>query len=118
MRRRCNGGSEYEAHYYQDRGIKVCDRWSEFAAFLEDMGPTYAPGLTLDRRDNDGDYTLENCRWATRMTQANNMRANRMVPTPYGYQMTVSQAARVCGITLSKFMWRVGSGKTGLELFA
>ena len=56
---------------YGGRGISVCPRWREsFEEFWTDMGPTYLPGLTLDRVDNNAGYSPENCRWVGMKAQA------------------------------------------------
>jgi hypothetical protein len=94
---RCENPANEFYSSYGGRGIKVCERWSSFEAFWEDMGPTWKEGLTLDRIDNHKGYEPDNCRWATAMQQANNRWNNRIINTPNG-PMTISQAARLFGI--------------------
>ena len=78
MRARCDNPRELKYANYGGRGISYDPRWSFFEAFLEDMGQR-PEGRSLDRIDSDGNYTRENCRWATPAEQAfNSRKANRL----------------------------------------
>ncbi len=108
MRARCQNPATLYYANYGGRGIKVCERWNYYLNFLADMGER-PHGMTLDRIDNDGDYSPDNCRWATRVEQMNNSRINRFI-TVNGERLTVAQAARKTGIAANVINRRLGLG--------
>lgn len=94
MKQRCYNPNNRSFHRYGGRGISVCDRWLEsFEDFRDDMGPK-PEGMSLDRRDNNGDYTPENCRWATRAQQEANKCCNVYIDG-----LTQAEFARKIGVT-------------------
>lgn len=100
MKSRClyKGYRRYDR--YGGRGIKICSRWVEpkfgFSNFLSDMGKKPTPKHTLDRIDNNGDYTPENCRWVTQRDQVINSSQARFV-TVNGVGAPISDHIRDLG---------------------
>lgn len=109
IRSRCNNPNSGNYQNYGGRGIYVSPLWDDPAAFIRDMGPKPTPQHTLDRIDNDGPYSPENCRWATRKEQNNNKRSNRWVEA-FGKNQTVPQWAEESGIPAPTIRRRLYDG--------
>ena len=102
----CKGATRYEN--YGGRGIKVCDEWlHNFQAFYEwAMANGYSDDLTLDRKDVNGNYCPENCRWATQKEQANNRRNNHYL-TYNGETHTITKWAEIKGLNPNTLKSRI-----------
>jgi len=79
MWNRCRSPKHARFPRYGGRGISVCPRWLDFAAFVADVGPKPGPSYTIDRIDNDGNYEPTNVRWATKSQQARNRSNTRVL---------------------------------------
>lgn len=110
MRNRCNNRNYKQYKDYGGRGIKVCERWSNFENFLEDMGER-PKGFQIDRVDNGGDYEPSNCRWATRNTQCSNRRDNHLI-TYKGKTQNLTQWSKEIGVDRETLFHRVKRGYT------
>lgn len=99
MKNRCYNQNVSCYENYGGRGIKICDEWlNDYYAFEKwALSNGYADDLTIDRIDNDGDYTPYNCRWVDKFVQSNNRR-NNVVLTYKGESLTIGQWATKLGI--------------------
>jgi hypothetical protein len=108
MRQRCMNESGGDWANYGGRGIAVCKEWDDFLVFLSDMGER-PQGMTLDRIDVNGNYSRQNCRWATPKTQANNKTSNKVL-TLNGKTRTLQQWADETGIKRETIAARARAG--------
>lgn len=109
MLSRCNNPSHTSFRWYGARGIRVCERWLAFDAFLADMGERPSPAHSLDRIDVNGPYSPENCRWATAIEQARNTTANRRIVVR-GESKTLVEWCAQFGIRRETFYQRLRRG--------
>ncbi len=94
-------------HRYGGRGLSMCEAWlASFDVFLQDMGPRPSSKYTLERIDNDKGYEPDNCRWATRKEQSNNMSSN-VVLDYNGETKTIAQWCSELGHVYSTIRGRV-----------
>lgn len=109
IRARCCKPGHRAYPRYGGRGIVLCERWQAFETFLSDMGMRPSPKHSVDRIDNNGSYSPENCRWATTKEQNSNSRHNRMVSYS-GQTLTVDQWSKKLNISRLVLTKRLNSG--------
>ena len=104
---RCCDPKHPDFPYYGGRGIKLL--WADYETFRVDMLSTYAPGLCIERIDNNGHYCKENCRWATRTEQTRNRR-NTVRLTFNGKTLALAQWAEETGLSYGALKHRLYDG--------
>lgn len=117
MMHRCNDKKDIGYRRYGGRGIKVCDRWLKYENFCEDMSESFQKHLlehgprqtTIDRIDSNGNYSKENCRWATYKTQQNN-RSNNHIITIDGVSRSIMEWSRAVGVNKDLIYGRISRG--------
>lgn len=115
MKYRCNSPNSKSYSDYGARGIKVCDEWLKFEPFRDwALANGYREDLTIERKDNNGNYCPENCRWATKLEQANNKRTNVFI-TYNGETHTASEWGRILGVSAKLLRRRKSDGWTDEE---
>ena len=116
MMERCYRVKSENYNNYGGRGIKVCDEWKNienFEKWVEKSG--YKKGLTLDRKDVNGNYEPANCRWVDMKTQDNNRR-NTLYVEINGKPYTISELSDITGINRSTLNNRYYRGDRGKQL--
>lgn len=110
MMQRCNDPKAINFKYYGGRGITVCERWCDFAAFLTDMGDCPRKLLTLDRIEGHLDYEPGNCRWATKAEQSRNRPSHAVMLTHAGETLSATDWARRIGMRPGTLIERIRLG--------
>ena len=109
---------EKRVNYYRKKNIKLCKRWRKFENFLADMGPR-PKGMTIERKNNNGNYTPHNCGWATPKEQAQNRgpRVDCKWLTYKGKTKPLQEWAKITGIKWRTINARVDRGWTAEKIF-
>lgn len=115
MKHRCLNEKRRDYQWYGARGITVCQEWRDSYPAFEAwaLANGYREDLTLDRIETDGHYCPENCRWATRKTQANNRRSTRYL-TLDGRTQSIQMWADELGMDKTT-LWRRLNNKWTVE---
>lgn len=108
MKQRCLNPKNASYKNYGGRGITICERWMDFENFLADMGQP-PKGQWLERIDNNGPYSPENCRWATPSQQNRNTRRNHYIEHN-GQRKLVVEWAEESGINKGALLMRIRKG--------
>lgn len=109
FKQRCQNEKLDTYRHYGGRGITVCPEWEVFDNFLRDMGPRPSPKHSLDRIDVNKGCCPENCRWATKLEQVRNQRANVFIEMD-GVKKCISEWAYEYGLQIDTLRYRIRQG--------
>jgi hypothetical protein len=109
IKERCNNTKSPAYPLYGGRGIRICEAWTDFAAFLADVGPRPSAAHSIDRIDSNGHYEPGNVRWATWKQQQRNRRNNRVV-TFAGVTAPLSELCETLGLKYKTIHARLRHG--------
>jgi len=76
---RCTNKNNKGYHRYGGRGVIIDTSWRKFENFIADMGPRPSDKHSIERKNNDGNYEKDNCKWGTRGEQMSNTSRNVFV---------------------------------------
>lgn len=117
MMRRCHNPKSRDNRHYGGRGIIVTASWHTFSNFVDDMGPMFQRGLTIEREDNNGEYSLSNCRWATMSEQCNNRRTSHYLTNPHtGEIKSITEWARIYCLSRNTITSRIRLGYVNFDV--
>lgn len=109
MRQRCSNPNYKDFKHYGGRGIYVCDRWKDsFENFISDMGPRPSPKHSVERLNNDGPYSPDNCAWATQKEQTRNQRRTHWIEFD-GKRQSMKDWSEQLGISYTKLRRRLNT---------
>jgi hypothetical protein len=118
MRSRCSNPKNIGWKDYGGRGIRVCDEWSDFPVFKAwAFANGYDSHLSIDRRDNNGNYEPGNCRWATMIHQNRNRRSGFTPIVHDGQSLSVAEWSKKTGVPSATIRYRLARGLKPPELF-
>lgn len=116
IKNRCYNRNFKQYSDYGGRGIRVCQRWLDsYENFLADMGRKPSSSHSIGRRNNDGDYALDNCFWATNKEQQRNKRTTRLF-TARGKTQSMIDWVEELDLPISTITWRRRRGWSDEEI--
>lgn len=116
MMKRCHDETSDQYQWYGGRGIKVQESWNKFSGFLADMGQR-PPGKSLDRTNNNKDYSKDNCRWSTPKEQSFNRRSTTIIKIGERKETCLTYLGKEFGFSASLVQKRLRSGVDKERIF-